>query len=112
MAADREGEYMEEHDRLLKWADFLGKTNEAFRTVTSQKIAADDAIRQTVGSGFTHGYVEVNTLETHAMAAVVRKLGRMRETFKSVSRSHAVDAASIAFGRPSAQLAGKQGCYS
>ncbi|KAL0047738.1 hypothetical protein WJX82_010767 [Trebouxia sp. C0006] len=83
MAADREGEYMEEHDRLLKWADFLGKTNEAFRTVTSQKIAADDAIRQTVGLGFTHGYVEVNTHETHAMAAVVRKLGRMRETFKS-----------------------------
>lgn len=82
-AADREGEYMEEHDRLLKWADFLGNTNEAFRTVTSQKIAADDAIRQAVGSGFTHGYVEVNTPETHAMAAVVRKLGRMRETFKT-----------------------------
>lgn len=99
MAADREGEYMEEHDRLLKWADFLGKTNE----VTSQKIAADDAIRQAVGSGFTHGYVEVNTPETHAMAAVVRKLGRMRETFKSVSCSHASDAASsVSSGRQSA----------
>jgi hypothetical protein len=101
---------MEEHDRLLKWADFLGKTNEAFRTVTSQKIAADDAIRQAVGPGLTHGYVEVNTPETHAMAAVVRKLGRTQETFKSVSCNRAVDAASIASGRQSARLAGKQGC--
>jgi len=110
MAADREGKYMEEHDRLLKWADFLCKTNEAFCTVTSQKIAADDAIKQAVGPGFTHGYMEVNTPETHACAAVVRKLGRMRETFKSVSCNHASDAASTASGRQSAWLAGKQGC--
>ncbi len=103
MAADREGKYMEEHDRLLKWADFLCKTNEAFRTVTSQKIAA-------AGPSFTHGYMEVNTPETHACAAVVRKLGRMRETFKSVSCNHASDAASTASGRQSAWLAGKQGC--
>ncbi len=101
---------MEEHDRLLKWADFLCKTNEAFCTVTSQKIAADDAIKQAVGPGFTHGYMEVNTPETHACAAVVRKLGRMRETFKSVSCNHASGAASTASGRQSAWLAGKQSC--
>ena len=98
---------MEEHDRLLKWADFLGNTNEAFRTVPSQKIAADDAIRQAVGSGFTHGYVEVNTPETHAMAAVVRKLGRMRETFKTVSCNQALDAALLLAGRVHGWLASR-----
>jgi hypothetical protein len=54
--------------------------------------------------------MEVNTPETHACAAVVRKLGRMRETFKSVSCNHASGAASTASGRQSAWLAGKQSC--
>ncbi|KAL0041855.1 hypothetical protein WJX79_006837 [Trebouxia sp. C0005] len=83
MAADKEEEYMEEHDRLLKWADFLGKTLEAFCTATSQKIAADDAIRQAVGPSFTPGFVAINTPETHALAAVVCELEQMQETFKS-----------------------------
>lgn len=85
-AGDEEGAWMKEHDRHQHWSKFITTTFEAFRAIVKEKVDADQAIKDSVGPGFTEGYVEVNTPETQAAYGVVQQLQLMRKKFEKVRR--------------------------
>ena len=88
-AGDEEGAWMKEHDRHQQWSKFITTTFEAFRAIVKEKVDADQAIKDSVGPGFTEGYVEVNTPETQAAYGVVQQLQLMRKKFEKVRRHDA-----------------------